>query len=180
MEAAYGGLMQALSAKYTLSSSAVSSFSTTNKPISGVVGTRYRLSKAQLNGITGARYVTLRNREPNGLVIESGVTAAENGSDYTRWSTTKIVKLVMEIVNDAAEPFIGEPNTSQQRDALYTAINSGIQALIEAQFLQDAAMSIESTVAEQLEGIMRVELVLVPAFETRKIKVTVRLRSQLA
>jgi hypothetical protein len=180
MEAAYAGLMQALSARYTLSSSAVSSFSTTNKPIGGVVGTRYRLSKSQLNGLVGGRYVTLRNREPNGLVIERGITAAEPGSDYTSWSTTKIIKLVMEVVVSAADPFIGEPNTSQQRDALYTAVNSGIQALIEAQFLQDAAMSIEATVAEQLQGVMRVEMVLVPAFETRKIKVTVRLRSQLA
>lgn len=179
MESAYAGMIQGLTAKSTLSSTVVGAFTTTNKPLSGIIGTRYVLSSSQLDKLTQMRYVTLRNRPGIGLVITDGVTAAAEGSDYRRLSTIRIVKQAMEVVRDVAEPFIGEPNTAEQRDALDTAVTKGLQAMIEAQALRDATFNVESTVAEQVQGIVRVEMILVPAFEMRRIKVTVKLRATL-
>lgn len=179
MEALYGGLIQGLSPVGTISSSSVSQFTTTNKPVAGVFGHRYVLSNKQLDTLTASRYITLRNRPGRGLVITDGVTTASPGSDYRRLSTVRIVKNAMKVVRDVCEPFLGQPNTAEQRDAIDTAVTKGLQAMVEAGALRDFTFQVQSTVAEQVNQIVRVEMVLVPTFEMKRIAVTVKLRSTL-
>ena len=179
MEGLYGGLIQGLTPLGTISSSSVSNFTTTNKPVSGVYGHRYVLSNRQLDTLTSNRYVTLRNRPGRGLVITDGVTAASPSSDYRRLSTLRIVKNAMKVVRDVCEPFIGNPNTAEQRDAMDTAVTKGLQAMVSAGALRDFTFNVESTVAEQVANVVRVEMVLVPTFEMKKIAVTVKLRATL-
>ena len=151
----------------------------TNKIVSGILGTRYRLSSGQLDKLTQMRYVTLRNRPGRGIVVTDGVTAAATGSDYTRLSTLRTVFHAMDVVRAQAEPFIGEPNDAEQRNALDTAISKGLQMMVERGELRDFAFNVTATVAEMIAGVARVEMILVPRFEMRQIKVEVKLRPSL-
>ena len=169
-EATYSGLISTLQPQS----------STTNKRIDRVVGLRYPLSNTQLNTLSEKRYVTLRRGgTPPGIVVTDGVTAAATGSDYVRLSTVRIVFAAMDVVREVAEPFIGEPNDAAERQALETAITRGLQKMTEARALRDFAFTVKSTPAEQVQGIVNVEMILVPAFEMRKIQVTVKLRPSL-
>ncbi len=154
--------------------------STTNKRVDRVVGLRYPLSNSQLDTLGEKRYVTLRRGgTPPGIVVTDGVTAAAVGSDFVRLSTVRIVFAAMDVVREVAEPFIGEPNDAIERQALETAVTRGLQRMIEAQALRDFAFTITSTPAEQVAGIVNIEMILVPTFEMRKIRVTVKLRPSL-
>jgi hypothetical protein len=169
-EALYSGLIATLEPQS----------STTNKRVDRVVALRYPLSNSQLDTLSGSRYVTLRRGgTPPGIVVTDGVTAATAGSDYVRLSTVRTVFAAMDVVREVAEPFIGEPNDAAERQALDTAVTRGLQQMIEARALRDFAFSVKSTPAEQVLGIVNVEMILVPAFEMRKIQVTVKLRPSL-
>jgi len=169
-EALYAGLISTLPPQS----------STTNKRVDRVVGLRYPLSNGQLNTLSQKRYVTLRRGgTPPGIVVTDGVTAAAAGSDYVRLSTVRVVFAAMDVVREVAEPFIGEPNDEAQRRALDTAVSKGLQAMVEARALVDFAFNVTATPAEQVAGIVNVEMILVPPFEMRKIKVTVKLRPSL-
>lgn len=168
-EAMYAGLIASLKPEVA----------TTNKSMSGIYGTRYSLSNAQLDALTGSRYVTQRVGRNGRLVITSGVTAAASGSDYTRLSTVRIVNAALDMVRDAGDPFIGEPNNDRTRAALRTAIDKGLNAMKSAGALQSFRITLISTPTDQILGNVNVTLELVPAFETRRITATVKLRANL-
>jgi|GEM_PF-5901878 len=149
--------------------------SPTNKVVGGVVDLRFDLSNAQLEALTEARYVTLRRRAGRGIVVTDAMTAANSSSDFTRLSTVRIAFAAMDVVRFVAEPFIGEPNTPQQRNALDTAVSEGLAAMVEKGALQDYDFVVTATDADLINGDMVVEMILVPAFETRRIRVTTKL-----
>jgi hypothetical protein len=169
-EAVYAGLISTLPPQS----------STTNKRIDRVVALRYEMSNSQLNNLSLKRYVTMRRGgTPAGIVVTDGVTAAAAGSDFVRLSTVRIVFAAMDVVREVSEPFIGEPNDAAERQALDTAIRRGLQQMVEAKALRDFAFTVTATPAEMVQGIVNVEMLLVPAFEMRKIKATVKLRPSL-
>ena len=153
----------------------------TNKRLDNVMQLRYVLSRQQLSDLTDARYVTFRagGGALPGYVVTDGVTAAAPGSDYVRMSTVAQVFAAMKVVRQVAQPFIGEGNDNIGRMALDTAIRRGLQAMVSARNLADFAFSITSSLQDQVNGIVDVELILVPLFEMRQIRVTVRIRASL-
>lgn len=153
----------------------------TNKRLDNVTQMRYVLSRQQLSDLTDARYVTFRagGGALPGYVVTDGVTAAALGSDYVRMSTVAQVFAAMKVVRQVAQPFIGEGNDNIGRMALDTAIRRGLQAMVSARNLSDFAFAITSTLQDQVNGIVDVELILVPLFEMRQIRVTVRIRASL-
>lgn len=173
--AAYAGLISSLSAESA----------TTNKVIPNVKRLRYRLSPAQLDTLTGKRYVTFKVSNQNVAVVD-GCTACEvtydsHGnlsfrSDYWRLSTLRVVFKAVSEVRKAAEPFIGEPNETAQQNALDTAIKSALNKL-KPKALIDFRFSINATLQQKILGESYITLELVPALERRKIKVSVSLRA---
>jgi len=170
-ESAYAGLMSGLTPGQA----------TTNKRVDGLSGLRYALSRGRLDKLTELRYVTMRmgaNGTP-GLVITDGVTAAAAGSDYVRISTVRGVFGAMQVVRLTASPFIGEPGDAEGRAALEAAITKGLHSMVESRDIRDFALNITSTVQQQIQGIVDVEMIIVPQFEMRKIRVTVKIRPSL-
>ena len=165
-EAIYTGLVSKLE----------SSSATTNKPLTGLVGLRYLLSARQLNTLTGARFVTARSRPGLGLVITDGVTAAATTSDWTRRSTWRIIVEAMKGVRTIGEPFIGEAFSGAKKAALDTAIIRHLQGMKEEGKLQDFDFQITQTRSQEVRGTASVRLILLPAFELRRLEVTVELR----
>lgn len=153
----------------------------TNKRVDNVVGLRYNLSRGQLTDLTDFRYITMRRGGSfiPGFVITDGVTAAAFGSDFVRVSTRRAVFAAMRVVRQVAAPFIGEPADAEGRMALDTAIKRGLQGMVESRDLRDFSFNITSTLQQQVLGIVDVELILVPQFEMRNIRVTVKVRPSL-
>ena len=156
----------------------------TNKNVFGVVGLRYNLSggsDGQLDKLTSARLATLRQNQTGDIVTTAGVTAAAAGSDYAREMTRNVVFEAMALVRVVCEPFLGEGNSPQIRAAMETAINAGLQKMVDMNppALQAYDFTLKSTATDQVNGVVNIDLVLVPVFELREIRVTVKLRAQL-
>lgn len=155
----------------------------TNKPLYGAKGLRYRFSNAQLDEITGNRLVSfkmkqLRNNTESPAIVD-GVTSAMPGSDYTRVTTIKCVKETVDEIREVADPFLGEPSTIEQRNALASLISKRLGLLRENGIIQDFAFQLVVSAQDYLLGQARIELTLVPPHELRQITTVVGLRSSL-
>jgi len=93
--------------------------------------------------------------------------------------TRNVVFETMALVRAVCQPYLGEGNSLEVRNAMHTAINSGLQRMVENKALQAFDFEISSTPQDQVLGIVNIEMTLVPVFELREIRVTVKLRSQI-
>lgn len=147
----------------------------TNKPMPSVVGLRFEYSTSQLNRLTQKRFVTFRYK-PNGQVgVVDAMTAAHTGSDYTRLSTARIVKEAVNLVRELADPFIGEPNDPANRNALTSAIDKGLNRMIESKALLGFDFSVIVTPQMELIGEGSIELGLQAPNELRRLTTIVSL-----
>jgi hypothetical protein len=153
-----------------------SNSSPTNKVIAGVRAP-FRVSKTKLNSLTKYHYIAIKQKEDT-LRISDAPTAARDDSDFTRLTTVRIVADTVDAVRTVAEPYIGEPNTAAARVALETGITRELSRLQELGFLQRFEAKVTATVAQQIQGNATVELVLVPAFELKKITIITSLARQ--
>ena len=167
--AAYAGLVSALEPHV----------SPTNKSIGGVGGLRYSLSSSQLERLLNSRYVTMRQRPGRIMVVTDAITAAAPGSDYVFLSTWRIVAAAMKLVRTVCNPFIGMPNTLENRNAIDTAVSAGLQSMVDGGALTAFDFTVSSTPAERTLGNVNIEMILVPVFEMRRIRVTVKLKPSL-
>lgn len=159
--------------------------SATNKAPRGMNGIRFLLSNAQLEALDASRYVTTRRSPVFGVVITNSVTAGAVGSDYTSREVWRIVQAAMDVVREAGDPFIGRPNSLENRNALKTAINRGLQgmtsggaAVEQGRALRGYEFDVISSPNQQVLGLVEIPMVLVPMFTIKQIKVTVKLRAQ--
>lgn len=146
----------------------------TNKVVSGVT-LPFRISNSKLDTLVNQRYIFCRNL-PKGTVVADAPTAARPDSDYRRLTTVRICKLVIDAMRAAADPFIGEATGAPQRAALETACLAALNKLQKAGYLTRYEFRITQTAAERVNGWATVELVLVPAFELRRITLLISLK----
>jgi hypothetical protein len=167
----YAGMVSALS----LNNSA------TNKLISSARSPylKYEFSTKQILDLLNNRYVVPVIKQNRGAVIVEAVTAALPGSDYRLESTMRITSGTLRLMREAADPFIGGPNSPADRAALGTAIENILQALVDENVLQDYHYNIVCTTLDQVMRNVYVDLVLVPVFETRNIRLRAALRPSL-
>ena len=152
----------------------------TNKPINGIRGLRFRLSNKQHNDILGNRIVTLKLKNDNGasegiVCPVDGVTAAIQTNNYTRLSTAKVVRAVVDHVREVSEPYIGEPNTVEQRNELSAAISKRLGNLRQDGVIAGYEFVVQATQVDQVLGQCTIELSIVPPQELRKITTIVGL-----
>jgi len=154
---------------------------TTHKPILNIGTLGYNYSNAQLDALTGFRYVTLYQFN-NVAYVTDGITAAGDLpnkpgrlSDYTRLSTVRVVHSAMAGVRRVSNPFLGQPNSIPQRMALNTEVDEFLRSMVDAGVLSDYNFTILSTRDMQIIGALRIELELVVWLELRKITTVVSL-----
>ena len=155
----------------------------TNKALPGCTGMRYKLSNKQLNDLTNNRFVTFKLKN-EGVTSASkipyvvdGCTCGASTSDYTRLTTVKVVTKCVDEVREVADPFIGEPNTVEQRNALAALISKRLTYLKEQGVIQYYEFEISATVEQVLIGECSIALTLVAPQELRKITTVVALRA---
>ena len=155
----------------------------TNKSLPGCTGMRYKLSNKQLNELTANRFVTFKlknegvtNSSKIPYVVD-GCTCGASTSDYARITTVKVVTKCVDEVREVADPFIGEPNTVEQRNALAALISKRLTYLKEQGVIQYFEFEISASVQQVLIGECSIALTLVAPQELRKITTVVALKA---
>lgn len=154
----------------------------TNKKIQGSTGLKYNFSNSQLNDIVGNRFVTFGLKYSStgqslaGAFCIDGPTAARPGSEYARLTTVKVIRTVADNMREVADPYIGEANTIEQRNALSAAISKRLDILVEKGVILDYSFNLVATVADQLLGQASLELGIVAPQELRKITTVIGLK----
>lgn len=164
----YGGLVSQL----------VPQSAPTNKVVPSIVGLRYNKSFAQLDALTGARFVTFR-QTIQGIKVTDAPTASRTTSDYNRLSTVRIVNACLKMIRQAAEPFIGEASSDAMKNALNTAITKLLNTFVAQGALKQFTFTIQQSASDAVLGNLTIFLTLVPAFEVRKIRAVVVLQPNL-
>ena len=155
----------------------------TNKALPGVKGMKYKFSNKQMNDLIGNRMVVFKLKNEGTTTASSvpyvvdGCTAGAEGCDYARLSTVKIVTDVVDQIREVADPFIGEPNTVEQRNALSALISKRLGNLLEQGEIQYYEFEINATIQQVVLGECSIALTLVCPMELRKITTVVALRA---
>ena len=155
----------------------------TNKALPGVKGMKYKFSNKQMNELIGNRMVVFKLKNEGTTTASSvpyvvdGCTAGAPGSDYARISTVKVVTDVVDQIREVSDPFIGEPNTVEQRNALSALISKRLSYLMEQGEILHYEFEINATIQQQVLGECSIALTLVCPMELRKITTVVALRA---
>lgn len=155
----------------------------TNKALPGVKGMKFKFSNKQMNELVGNRMVVFKLKNEGTSTASSvpyvvdGCTAGAAASDYARFSTVKIVTDVVDQIREVSDPFIGEPNTVEQRNALSALISKRLSYLLEQGEIQYYEFEINATIQQVVLGECSIALTLVCPMELRKITTVVALRA---
>ena len=155
----------------------------TNKALPGVKGMKYKFSNKQMNELTGNRMVVFKLKNEGTTTASSvpyvvdGCTAGAPGSDYARLSTVKVVTDVVDQIREVSDPFLGEPNTIEQRNALSALISKRLSYLMEQGEILYYEFEINATIQQVILGECSIALTLVAPQELRKITTVVALRA---
>jgi len=147
-----------------------------NSVISGV-HPAFELGPRHIDQLSGRGYVFIFER-PKGLTIADAPTAGLPTSDYVRLMTMRIVKRCVGVVRDAGDPFVGKGFSRERKAAANIAISSALDKLVKAGYISRYEMDITQTRAQIPLGLADLKLTLVPAWELRRITVTVALSPQ--
>ena len=155
----------------------------TNKALPGVKGMKYKFSNKQMNELVGNRMVVFKLKGEGTTTASSipyvvdGCTAGNANCDYRRIATVKVVTDVVDQIREVSDPFLGEPNTIEQRNALSALISKRLTYLLNQGEIQYYAFEINATVQQVLLGECTISLTLVVPQELRKITTVVALRA---
>lgn len=142
----------------------------TGKNIFNIGKVRYNTTHTQRQNLIDKAIVPIGlnfSRVPTWI---DAMTFSKATSDYTRLTTLRIVFDSVQMVRSVAQQFIGEAANTSTRNALDTAITSGLRGMQVAGALLESSFTI-TYVASQYKAI--VDLVLKPAFELRNIEVQI-------
>lgn len=154
----------------------------TNKMLRGSKGIKYVFSNAQLNNIVGNRLVTFGTKYTRsgqaieGCYIVDAPTAARIDSEYTRLTTCNVVRTTVDNVREVSDPFLGEANTIEQRNALTAEISKRLDLLVEKGVLIEYNLNIKADAKDMALGHAKVELGLYAPQELKKITTVVGLK----
>ncbi|MCC0635241.1 MULTISPECIES: phage tail protein [unclassified Clostridioides] len=156
--------------------------SPTNKILSGVKSLKYSFSNAQLNDITGNKLVSFNSKKLKGrtclnkVFVVDAPTSAKKDSVYSKLSTLKVMRVVTDNIREVADPFIGEANTIEQRNALSATIAKRLDALLLQGVILDYSFNLIATQQDLILGQAKLEVGIVAPQELRKITTIVGLK----
>ncbi len=154
-----------------------------NKPLPNVKGMKYKFSNKQMDALIGNRMVCFRLKNEGTATASSipycvdAMTSGSPNCDYARMTTVNIVTDVVDQIREVADPFIGEPNTIEQRNALSALIAKRLSRIYEQGEVTYYSFEINATVQQVLLGECTISLTLVCPMELRKITTVVSLRA---
>lgn len=154
-----------------------------NKALRNVNGIKFKFSNKQMDAIAGNRMVCFKLKN-EGLATASstpyvvnGVTAGALNCDYSDLAIVKVVTDVVDNIRQVADPFIGEQNTVEQRNALSALISKRLSKLVELGEIKSYEFEVSATIQQQLLGEASIALTIIPAMTLKRITTVVALRA---
>lgn len=141
-----------------------------NKPLYNVEALRYAPTRVQQAALADRGVNTVAINFNKISTFAEALTFAPGTSDYTRLSTKRIIDEAALVVRQVCSKFIGEPSNIQIRNAMETAITSGLRGMQLVGALLGSDFTV-SYMPSQNKAI--VDLVVTPAFELKTIEVQV-------
>ena len=129
----------------------------------------FELSNFQLARLNNKGIVCGKNSTAGDVVIVDGITQAPTTSVYRRLSTSKTINVVNRVLRKTIEPYIGLVDSLSTRNALNTAIKSGLSDL-KGIIINDFKFKIYTDSSEGNLGIIRIDYVIVPLNEIRQVR----------
>ena len=152
----------------------------TNKVVPYAQGLRIKYSNGQLDRLTGKRYITFKYKgNGSSVAIVDAMTSALSGSDYERVSSMRAVRELANDTREVADPFLGEPNKAEQRNALASLLDKRYDKHKEAGTIKDYSFQIICTPYDELVGAAKIMLTIVPAQELRRITTVIALKPSI-
>lgn len=155
----------------------------TNKALPGVKGMKYKFSNKQMNELVGNKMVVFKIKNEGQATASSipyvvdGCTSGAPNSDYGRIATVKVVTDVVDQIREVSDPFLGEPNTVEQRNALSALISKRLSYLLQQGEILYYEFEINATIQQVILGECSISLTLSVPQELRKITTVVALRA---
>jgi hypothetical protein len=148
--------------------------SPSRKPLFNSDALRYKPTEALADTLVNTKGVTpiTTNFRRNPIWADAR-TFSKAGSDYERITTIRIVNDTINLVRQIAERFVGEVASIQARNALETAITSGLRGMQIAGALVAADFVVTY---DPLNSSAIIDLTLTPAFELRNIEIRVSIQ----
>lgn len=150
--------------------------STTNQP-TGLTSVDYSFSNSQLRSITEAGFITTKYSDTNGIVIADGVTMAPASQYQRRLSVVRTVNACGDAIRAAAEPYIGKKNSLDNRNALKTAIDSALGALVNT-LIWDYKFTVINLNSYTSDSHIDVNYDIFPIGEIRNVNNSIRITHQ--
>lgn len=155
----------------------------TNKALTGVSGLKFKFSNKQMDMLTAKHMITFKLKGEGTSTASStpyvvdGCTCGSENCDYRRMSTVKIVTDVVDQIRQVCDPFIGEPNSREQKNAMSALVSKLLSNDMTAGEITSYSFSIEETLDELISGRTRIMLELTVPMELRLITTVVALRA---
>lgn len=144
--------------------------SPTGKIVYNVESVRYNPTRSQQQAMIDVGVVPVAldfERRPRWVDAQ---TYSKLASDYTRLTTLRIVFNSVQMIRQVTQKFIGEAANLQARNAIDTAITSGLRTMQQNGSLISSDFTVRYVPVDN-EAI--IDLVIRPAFELRNIEVSV-------
>lgn len=156
-----------------------------NKAIRNAQGLKFKLSNKQMDALIGAGYVVFKLKNEglaagsNTPYVVNGDTAGGPNCDYKDIAVVKVVKDVVDRVREVCDPFIGEPNTLPQRNAMSAQISKVLAKLADPDVgeIQGYDFTVSATLEQQISGKTTIALTIIPATTLKEITTVVALRA---
>ena len=133
-----------------------------------------KFDPTELKQLVLARVLAVEERRGLGIRVVKGITTDPGA--FTQITTRRIVDYAKYGVRSAAEPYIGLLNNERVRGALRATINSFLAEMVEDEMLTKYLLDVTATRSDEIKGICRVTMTLLPTFSIDYIKVTMYLQ----
>jgi hypothetical protein len=139
-----------------------------------------KLSGGQGNSNTGGAFVVFDGISGS-PVVNLAMTAAAQKSDYAKIHNRRVVTAAGSATRAAIRPFLGNAFGVEQYNAMTTAIQSSLDALVDAKIISGGKgdgydFSITQTLGDSVLGFAHVSLSVRPIFELDWVTVDVKLQ----
>lgn len=145
--------------------------SSTCQPIN-VTNPSFELTKYQLEDLTKAGYVTLKESYTKGIVITDGITMDQNSSPHKRLSANRISEAVEDLIREVSEPYIGTMNNLANQNSLRSAIKSKMDDL-SGKIIESYDFALRTGGGANV-GILDIDFEILPINEIKQIRGHVR------
>lgn len=128
----------------------------------------YSFNNYQLQSLTNAGFVTVKDSYTKGWVVTDGITMGPVGSPSKRLSASRISDAVSEAIRTVCEPYIGKQNNLTNQNSINTALKAELTKLTGTLIESfDFTLRIDNSTTQL--GTIYIDFRIIPIYEISEI-----------